>query len=102
MTEEGVELGGNIRLSGFSEIDSASMIIVKKLVGTFVKKIADRNPKFQGLILTLKKVHGIEHSRKFELSANLIAERHYNADITDKNLMFAVDKVLKKIEAEME
>ncbi len=31
------ELGGNIKLGGFEEIDPAKIIIVKKIVGTFVK-----------------------------------------------------------------
>jgi hypothetical protein len=100
--DEQIELGGNIRLSGFSEIDGASMIIVKKLVGSFVKKVSSRNPKFQKFTLTLKKVHGIEDSKKYELCADLLAERHYNSEVVDKNLMFAVDKALKKVGSEME
>lgn len=99
-----IELGGSIRLSGFGEIDGGSMIIVKKIIGSFVKKISERNDKFQSLAVTLKKVHGTEESEssgKYEIHAKLVADKLYNADVTHMNLMFAVDKVLKKVEAGM-
>jgi ribosome-associated translation inhibitor RaiA len=102
MEENAVDLGGNIRLNGFSEVDGGSMIIIKKLVGSFVKKVSDRNDRFQRISVSMKKIHGIEESKKFEISANLVADKHYNAEVTHQNLMFAIDKVLKKIEAEME
>ena len=105
MAEETIDLGGSIRLSGFGEIDGGSMIIVKKLVGSFVKKISEKNQKFQSLTMTLKKVHGSvesESSGKFEIQANLVAEKNYNSDVTHKNLMFAIDSVLKKVESGME
>jgi len=101
MDEETIELGGNIRLSGFREIDGASMIIVKKIVGSFVKKVNDRDPKFQNLTLTLKKIHGNPESEttgKFEMHANLLCSKQHNAEVTHQNLMFAVDSVLKKVE----
>jgi len=105
MDEGTIELGGNIRLSGFADVDGGSMIIIKKLVGSFVKKVSDKNAKFQSLTVTLKKVHGTEESvesGKFELQANLIADKPYNSDVTHQNLMFAVDKVLRKVESGME
>jgi len=78
------------------------MIIIKKLVGSFVKKYSDKSPDFQSLTLTLKKVHGTpesEVSGKFEIQANMMAAKNHNSDVTHQNLMFAVDKVLKKIES---
>ena len=104
MAKGTIELGGNIRLTGFGDIDGGSMIIVKKVVGSFVKKISEKNQKFQSFTLTLKKVHGTvesESSGKFELQANLVADKNYNSDVTHLNLMFAVDKALKKIESGM-
>ena len=41
--EDTVELGGNIQLNGFSRLDGASMIILKKIVGNYAKKIAEKN-----------------------------------------------------------
>jgi len=105
MTEDTIELGGSIRLTGFSDIDGGSMIIAKKIIGTFVKKVSEKNPKFQSLTVTLKKIHGSEESKtsgKYELHANLAADKNYNAEVTHVNFMFAVDKVLQKVEAGME
>ena len=94
-----MELGGNIQLVGFREVDGGSMIIIKKIVGNYVRQFSGADQKFQSFSLTLKQVH--EHSDdsgKYELHAKLIGEREHNAEIVDYNLMFAVDKVLKKIE----
>jgi len=105
MSEETIELGGSIRLSGFKDIDGGSMIIIKKIVGSFVKKVSEKNSKFQSLTVTLKKVHASDESEtsgKFELQANLIAEKPFNSEVTHQNLMFAVDKVLRKVESGME
>jgi len=100
--EDTQELGGHIRLSGFRDVDGASMIIIKKIVGSFVKKISEKNKDFKSLTMTLKKVHGSEESEtsgKYELQANLIADKPYNSDVTHQNLMFAVDTALKKVES---
>jgi len=105
MAEETIELGGNIRLSGFKEIDGGSMIIIKKIVGSFVKKISEKNPKFQSLTITLKKIHTSvksEKTGKFEFHALLVADKNYSAEVTHMNLMFALDKVLTKVEAGMD
>jgi len=105
MTEETIELGGSIRLSGFSEVDGGSMIIIKKIVGSFVKKVNEKNPKFQSLTVTLKKIHASKESEttgKFEIHTLLATDKNYNAEVTDMNLMFAIDKVLKKVEASMD
>jgi len=105
MDEETIKLGGSIRLTGFREIDGGSMIIIKKIVGSFVKKISERDPKFQYLSVTLKKIHAnpeSESTGKFELHATLATDKQYNAEVTHQNLMFAIDKVLKKIESSTE
>lgn len=105
MAEKIIKLGGNIRLSGFNEIDGGSMIIIKKIIGSFVKKISDKNSQFQSLSVTLKKIHGTpekDSSGKFELQANLLADKNYNSNVTHQNLMFAIDKVLKKVESGLE
>ncbi|MEM4267522.1 MAG: hypothetical protein QXK37_01690 [Candidatus Woesearchaeota archaeon] len=96
-----IELGGNIELAGFKDIDGGNMIIIKKIVGNFVKDLNQHNPKFQRLNLTLKKVHEREDSQVFELQAKLTTDHIYHAEVEDRNLLFAVDKVLKKIESQI-
>ena len=48
----------------------------------------------------MKKVHATVGSEKYELHGKVIdAGKQYNSEITDKNLLFAIDKVFKKIDA---
>ncbi len=97
-----IELGGNISLSGFNQMDRDTIIIVKKIVGSYVKTLSEKNKNFKSLSLTLKTVHERENSEKYEMKGNLIADKQYNAEITDYNLMIAIDKTLKKLEKSSE
>ncbi|MDD5331458.1 MAG: hypothetical protein PHE43_01370 [Candidatus Nanoarchaeia archaeon] len=88
-----IELGGNIKLSGFKDLEPAKLIVVKKMVGTYARKMAEKTP-FQELALTLKPVH----SSNFEIKANLMVEgKNHHTEITDYNLFFAIDKVLSQL-----
>lgn len=93
-----LELGGNIRLSGFSEIEPAALIVVKKIVGNYTKKITERVQGFQDIQVNMKKVHENNHA----IMAKVTADKVYNAEVTDYNLFFALDKALSKIMREME
>lgn len=42
MTEKPERIGGNITLINFNKLEPAEIIVVKKIIGTFVKKIAER------------------------------------------------------------
>jgi ribosome-associated translation inhibitor RaiA len=95
--EKGIQLGGSIELSGFSEMKGGEMVIVKKIVGNHVKKITEISKEFKSIKLNLKTVHEIEDSKKFELHALLLADKQYNSEVTENNLFVAIDKVLKKI-----
>ena len=99
--EETVALGGNIELVGFRDLDGASLVIVKKVVGNYARKISEVVRNVEKLKLSLKPVHKTESSQVNELHAQLIfAGKQLNASETDRNLFFAIDRVLKKIEAE--
>ncbi|MDD5178415.1 MAG: hypothetical protein PHT54_04020 [Candidatus Nanoarchaeia archaeon] len=88
-----IELGGNIKLSGFKDLEPAKLIVVKKMVGAYAKKIADKQ-QFQELALIMKEVH----SSNFELKANVTIEgKVLHSEMTDYNLFFAMDKVLNKL-----
>ncbi|PIN78258.1 hypothetical protein COV16_06170 [Candidatus Woesearchaeota archaeon CG10_big_fil_rev_8_21_14_0_10_34_8] len=95
-----IELGGNIQLSGFRDLDSATMVVVKKIVGNFVKHI-DSVDKFQGLHVTLKIIHQREKSEIYELNAKLQSDKLYTSQSVDRNLMIGLDSVLKKVERTM-
>ena len=91
-------LGGNIELSGFKVIDKSSMVIVKKMIGTYARKIEEHGDKIGEIKLTLKPVHEKEKSEKYELHALIIDNgKRYSAETTERNLFVAIDDVLKKI-----
>jgi len=92
-----LQLGGNIALTGFAELEPANMIVLKKIVGTYARKMSDSLSDFQNLALTMKLVHARQKSEKYELHAKLVADKTYAAEITDRNLFFALDSVLKKV-----
>ncbi len=95
---ETVQLGGNIELTGFSELDGANMIVVKKIVGSYARKISDHRSDFNKLRLILKTVHKQEHSEKYELHGQVLAgSESFNSEMTDRNLYVLIDAVLKKI-----
>ena len=86
-----MELGGNINLEGFDELESGTLIVLKKIVGNYVKKIAEKI-KFEKLELSLKK-----EAEKYKMEAKLIIEgKEKKENVEDENLFFAVDKVLGK------
>ncbi len=97
--EETFNLGEHIELSGFREVDRESMIILKKMIGNFARKMLDRLEGFEKLKLTLKKTHETEGSVKFEIKGSLIINgKTETVEAIDRNLFYAVDTVLKKLE----
>jgi hypothetical protein len=88
------ELGGNITLTGFSERDFTELIIVKKIVGQYARKLSDSAVGFQKLSLVLKEVHG----NKVELIAKAEVNGHeFASEVTEHNLFVGLDIVLKHI-----
>ena len=98
-----LQLGGNIELTGFSELEPAVMIVVKKIVGNYAKRVSNLVENFEQLHITLKEVHKSEKSQRFELHAKVLAGGQvYAAETTDINLFVTMDKVLKKVENEIQ
>jgi hypothetical protein len=93
--ENQLSLGGGIQLSGFSNIEPGKIIVIKKMVGNFIKKIGDENTK---LNVSLKEVHKTEKSQKYEIHGVLDTGGNIKqAEIVDYNLFFALNKVLSKL-----
>ena len=92
----------NVELSGFKGLDEDAMSDVKKIVSTHLKRYREICQGFETLMLKMKKIHAQEHSEKYEISAALMDKgKMYNSTITDKNLIFAVDTTLEKLESEI-
>lgn len=103
MDEEDVRLDSNIQLTGFRDIDGSSMIVIKKIVGTYAKRIAELTKNMQTLHVTLKEVHEREKSEKYEVHAKVIDDgKVFASEIVDRNLFVAVDGVLKKLVNELD
>ncbi len=97
------EIGGNITLIGFSSIDGASMDIVRKVAGTFVKKLSGHDRAFEGLKVTLKEVHKREKSSIYEVHAHLSDRgKVFRAISQERNLFVALDDALKRVAHEAE
>lgn len=103
MDEESLKLGGNIELSGFRDVDSSSMIVLKKIIGNHAKRIYELTKKIGNLHVTLKPVHEREKGEKYEVHAKLVDDgKVYASEVTERNLFVAVDSVLKKIVNELD
>ncbi len=94
-----LSLGGKISLAGFRELDRSTMIVVKKIVGSYTRKIADiKGDDFEGLHVYLKKSHEKEKSEKYQINTKvLIRGTPFTSEVTDFNLFFALDSALKKV-----
>ena len=96
-----MELGGNTELTGFNEVDSSELIVLKKIIGNYARKFSDHiGEGYERLVLTMKHVHGTKSS-KFEVQARLLANGStVNSEVTENNLFVAVADALKKIESQ--
>lgn len=97
-----LELGGNIKLVGFSDVDPAKLVVVKKLVGNYARKLSDHVSAFQELSVSLKEIHASEvssSSKKYELSGKVIftGRTPITSEVVDYNLFFGLDKTLSKL-----
>jgi ribosome-associated translation inhibitor RaiA len=100
--DDSMQLGGNIELSGFKDIDGASMVILKKIIGNYGRRFSDISDKFESLKITMKPVHKTEKSKKYEIHVQLMHDgKSTVSGVIERNLFVAVDSALKKIESEI-
>ena len=72
--------------------------MVKKLVGSYTRKMSDTVSGFENLTVTLKIVHKTEGSKKYEFHAKaMVSGKPITSEITDRNLFVGLDDVLKKV-----
>lgn len=97
-----LELGGNIELNGFSELDKATMVIVKKMIGSFAKKLNEHNVELGKITVQLKHIHKEQGKGKFEIHAKVDSDgKIATSEIVQPNLFFALDEALKKIKNQL-
>ena len=94
--DDSQQIGGNIELVGFRDLDGGSMIILKKIIGNYARKFSDRLDGIDKLSISMKKIG----NNQFELHGQLIkAGEQHTSEVTDYNLFMVLDKVLKKLES---
>ncbi|MBN2142279.1 hypothetical protein JW711_03025 [Candidatus Woesearchaeota archaeon] len=95
---EDMALGGNITLSGFKDISKQELIVVKKIVGSYARKLSDNVPDFQELKVNMKAVHKTEASEKYELHCSVFyGGEHFDVEVVERNLFMGLDEVLRKV-----
>ncbi len=93
-----MQLGGNIELSGFKDIDGASMVVLKKIIGNYGRRLSELSDKFESLKVTMKPIHETEKSEKYEIHAQvMINGKPVVSEVVERNLFVAIDTALKKI-----
>lgn len=103
-----MKLGGGIELVGFKELDRDKLVIVKKMVGNYVKKMGENSTNFGGLTLTMKPIHGhttedgTKIANKFEIHGKVVDNgKVHTTETTDFNLFITIDRVLNVLNQEM-
>jgi hypothetical protein len=98
-SEDKMELGGLITLVGFNGIEPAKLIVIKKVVGNFTKKLQDRHTKFENLSVHFKEVHSSKNEIK---TKTIIGGKVHNTESIDFNLFFALNNALTSLMTETE
>jgi len=94
-----IELGGNIKIAGFKDLDGGTKQIIKKMVGNYTRKLSEVCNKFESLHMTIKPVHAGEEVHKYELHAKVMDNgTPLVSEVVNRNLFVAIDAALKKIE----
>ena len=96
--EEIITLGNKIDLIGFKIFSGSEMLIIRKMVGNFVKKCMDKSSDFKKLTLHVKTLHEIENNRKYEMKATLEDSKMRHSESSDKNIFICLDSILKKLD----
>lgn len=85
-----MELGGNIKLVGFDDMEPAKLVVVKKIVGNYVKELGS----VKELNLNLLQ----QDNDSFKISGSLNNNnKSKTAEIEDNNLFFALNNILNKL-----
>ena len=88
-----IELGGNIILQGFETLDHADLLIAKKLVGSYVRKLCDEAGGCDKAEIMLEQLTE-EYVVKTKIS---LPNKIINAQAQGTNLFMTIDKALKQV-----
>lgn len=83
-----MDLGGNITLEGFDNVEPGALVVVKKIVGTYAKKFSEKKD-YKKLTVTLEG----EFRVKVDIDGSSVEEEQ-------NNLFFALTSALEKVKWE--
>ena len=92
-----IELGGKIFLEGFEVLDQAELLVVKKLVGSYVRMACDKADCQQADLLLERVADGYRIVAK----AKKGSEVQGVAEATGKNVFMAIDAAMKNLLQEL-
>ena len=99
---ESLSLGGNIELIGFKQVSLSDVVVVKKLVGHYTRKIQENCKNFEKIIVMLKEIHKVDNNSKAEIHVKVMDDgKAFSSEVVDKNLFVALDSALKKMLGEV-
>jgi len=102
MAEETIsetKIGGEISLIGFGALPPMELIVVKKIVGTYVKQLTEKT-EYKSLKLQLK-VHDKGKSSLYEINAQAnVGNDMIGANVEDWNLYQALSQIMEKVVTE--
>jgi ribosome-associated translation inhibitor RaiA len=86
-----VRLGGNIELFGVDKFDGATMIVLKKIIGTYARKFSEKGVDRLAVSFSEKEVKVEASSQGNALTSSAL----------HSNVFFGVDSALKEIERQL-
>jgi ribosome-associated translation inhibitor RaiA len=87
-----------IEFAGFKHIDESSMDMVKRVTDKHLRRIIELTRNLELLRITLKPIHQREKSEKYEIHVMTIDKgKIFASEVTDRNLLTAIDSALNKI-----
>ena len=84
-----IELGGNIKLENFDDIDKGILVVAKKMIGNYTKQISEKNTAFKEITVTKEGDNGIK--------IVCICDKEIEEKAEEKSLLFSLGKVLDEV-----
>ncbi len=93
-----IELGGNIKLVGFRDVEPAKLIVVKKVVGNYARKFAEQITSFEELLVDLKELKDGADNLTYAVIGQIIVDgKEITSEVIHGNLFFGLDQTLSKL-----
>jgi hypothetical protein len=86
-----IELGGNINLENFEAVEPGQLIVIRKVVGNYTKKISEKHEDFKKITVS------IIPETKYKIKVTLELTETKEAEAENSNIFFALDQALAKV-----